>query len=575
MRKRSFLSISHFSLNARYIQTIQPSSPFLIVLLNLQYDCDGQDKNVCLQKKIFGVRKDKSRFDVEVSLTNVHNEGEIYTLILVRDITERTKIDKLKNEFVSTVSHELRTPLTSIRGALGLVLSGKMGSLSDKISGLLNIANTNCLRLINLINDILDIEKIEAGKMTFNCSDEELIAVVKEAIAQNGQFAKKYEVSIEFESKIEQAKVKIDKERIIQVVTNLLSNAIKFSKAQSNVTVCVERLDNLAKVSVTNYGTEISEEFKNRIFQKFAQADSSDSRKKGGTGLGLSISKAIVEHLNGEIGFVSQNNQTTFYFTLPEIKNAKLVENSNHDNNKTRILICENDVDIANLLNIILQQEDYISDIAYSAGQAKELLKANSYDAMTLDLLLPDMDGLSLLQEIRKSPKIQKLPIIVVSVIAKEKRKEFDGKFTVMDWIDKPIQKDKLIEAINRAIKIHEKPNILHVEDDEGIRLITETILEKDANIYQASSLSEAKGILENNNFDLLLLDLDLPDGNGADLIPLVKSEQEQNVATVIFSAYAVDRDLAKKVDAVLMKSNTSNKDLLKIIELIKTRKNK
>lgn len=235
-----------------------------------------------------------------------------------QDITEKREINKLKNEFVSTVSHELRTPLTSLRGSLGLIMSGKMGELPEKVNALLDIANNNCTRLINLINDILDIEKIEAGKMDFDIKPYQLMPLVNQAIELNQHFAQKFSVQIKLVKEIKKEFVNVDPNRLIQVITNLLSNAIKFSIPQSSVDIEITKQKGKVKFSITNYGTEIPQNFKNKIFHKFAQADSSDSRQKGGTGLGLSISKSIIEKMDGTIDFISENTKTTFYFVIPE-----------------------------------------------------------------------------------------------------------------------------------------------------------------------------------------------------------------------------------------------------------------
>lgn len=268
--------------------------------------------------------KDGARWHETQKTPLLNEKGEIVgTTGFSRDITERKEIDKMKSEFVSTVSHELRTPLTSLSGALELVLSGKMGDFSDKIKSLLNMAHNNCYRLTNLINDILDIEKIEAGKMDFEIKTLELMPLIENSIQLNLQYAQKFNTVIKLIEVLPNVFVNADANRLIQVVTNLLSNAIKFSEPDSAVELSVIRFNNNIRVSITNYGMEIPKEFKSRIFQKFAQADSSDSRQKGGTGLGLSIAKLIIENMNGNINFISENNKTIFYFDLPEFINKQ------------------------------------------------------------------------------------------------------------------------------------------------------------------------------------------------------------------------------------------------------------
>ncbi|MDX2273302.1 MAG: ATP-binding protein [Cyanobacteriota bacterium] len=241
-----------------------------------------------------------------------HYEG------LVEDITERKKIDRLKNEFVSTVSHELRTPLTSIRGALGLIVGGVLGELPAQARALTEIAYRSSERLVLLINDILDIEKIEAGRMEFNVQPMALVPIIQQSVEANLAFAAQYGVRVDLEPGYPDVWVNADSNRLLQVLTNLLSNAAKFSPPDSVVKVVVSQQGSFCRVAVIDQGCGISEEFRSYIFQKFAQSDSSNTRQRGGTGLGLSISKAIVEKLGGHIGFDSVVNQgTTFYFDLP------------------------------------------------------------------------------------------------------------------------------------------------------------------------------------------------------------------------------------------------------------------
>jgi PAS domain S-box-containing protein len=266
------------------------------------------------------ISKDGRRFPVLLSVTSLRNElGEITGYLGIgTDITERKKIDKMKSEFISTVSHELRTPLTSIRGSLGLIVGGALGEIPAKAKPLLDIANKNCERLVHLVNDILDIEKLEAEKMVLDIKSLNLSNLIEHAIEKNKGFAEQFKVNLVFHNNAPRVMLEVDQDRFIQVLTNLISNASKFSPLGERVEITSEYLDGWVRVSVADHGEGIPDEFHERIFQKFAQADSSDTRQKGGTGLGLSITKAIVERLGGLIGFnTEQGVGTTFYLKLP------------------------------------------------------------------------------------------------------------------------------------------------------------------------------------------------------------------------------------------------------------------
>ena len=236
----------------------------------------------------------------------------------ITDLNARKKSDQFKNEFSATVSHELRTPLTAIRGSLGLVLGGVAGPVSDQAKPLLQMALTNCERLVRLINDILDIEKMESGKMDFKLESLDLIGLVRHALATNQPLAEAAKIRFVLVTDHDTIKIEGDQDRLIQVLTNLLSNASKYSPEAADVTISITKNEETVRVAVSDSGRGIPHEFHSRIFQKFTQADSSDTRPKGGTGLGLNISKAIVEQLGGSIGFSTELGKgTTFYFDLP------------------------------------------------------------------------------------------------------------------------------------------------------------------------------------------------------------------------------------------------------------------
>lgn len=265
--------------------------------------------------------KNGSLIPVEISLQYiVPPDASPRFVALVRDITERRRIDQMKNEFVSTVSHELRTPLTSIRGALGLIVSGAIGGdLPDKIKTMLDIANNNTKRLLLLINDILDLQKIESGNLDFHFSSVEVMPFVKQAIEDNAGYAEEHSVSLNLTEQIESGRIYADKERLIQVMNNLISNAAKFSPEGEQIEISVSRIAGYIRITVTDHGPGIPEVFHSELFERFTQYDSSDTRQAGGTGLGLSISKLIVEKHNGHIDFVSSLGQgTSFYIEFLE-----------------------------------------------------------------------------------------------------------------------------------------------------------------------------------------------------------------------------------------------------------------
>jgi PAS domain S-box-containing protein len=245
--------------------------------------------------------------------------GEILGLVgISRDITERKLDEQLRDEFISTVSHELRTPLTSIAGSLGLVAGGAAGQLPPNAVNLVKIARSNCERLVRLVNDMLDMERIESGRLEVKPEPVNVRLIAAEAIDANRGFADKYGVTLRLDSGGEDSTVLSDPDWLAQIMTNLLSNAIKFSPKGGEVTVAVDSGGSDVGISVRDHGPGVPEEFRERIFEKFVHVDASDAREKGGTGLGLSIVKGIVERLGGKVACLpAPGHGTIFRITLP------------------------------------------------------------------------------------------------------------------------------------------------------------------------------------------------------------------------------------------------------------------
>lgn len=269
------------------------------------------------RRELVARRKDGSNFPIDVAISRSSQHDQPLFIGVVRDITERRRVDRMKSEFVSTVSHELRTPLTSIVGALGLLAGGAMGEMTDKVQKMIGLAHKNGLRLAALIDDLLDMEKMVAGKMTLNLQRQPLMPLIDQTLETIRAYGDQFEVKFRVVSR-EDLDVLVDAARLIQVLNNFLSNAAKFSPRGGQVEVAVQRLDTAVRVEVIDHGPGIPEKFRARMFQKFSQADSSDTREKSGTGLGLAISKELVERMHGRIGFESVEGQgASFYFELP------------------------------------------------------------------------------------------------------------------------------------------------------------------------------------------------------------------------------------------------------------------
>ncbi|MBA1273702.1 CHASE domain-containing protein [Stutzerimonas azotifigens] len=363
----------------------------------------------------------------------------------IMDLTEHKRVEQLKNEFVSTVSHELRTPLTSIAGALGLINGGVLGAIPAPMQQLLEIAHRNSLRLKHLINDLLDMEKIAAGKMSFNRREYPLRDLLEEALASNQSFAAQHGVRCTLETDTSAARVWVDGLRLQQVLANFLSNAIKFSPQGGEVHLKSSVNEGLVRISVIDQGPGIPDSFRQRIFQKFAQADSSDSREKGGTGLGLAISKELVERMGGCLGFESVVGQgTTFWCELPVLDDPA----QEHGSDKPRLLVIEDEPDTGRLLHMMLRNAGYGVDRVESLHQAREKLAEAQYLAVTLDLHLPDGNGHQLIDEMREHSATRDLPIIVISAANSLDQQQSQPGII---WLHKPISDAQLLAAVERA----------------------------------------------------------------------------------------------------------------------------
>lgn len=521
------------------------------------------------------VNKHGQTLPVTLTVTPIRNDEDELTgfLGIAQDISERKRIDQVKSEFISIVSHELRTPLTSITGAIGLVLGGRLGDIPGKARTLLNTANRNSIKLGYLINDLLDIEKIAAGKMHFDFQTQLIHPILEQSVDENKTYSARQNVKLTLSSELDEAWVKVDENRLKQALANLFSNAIKFSPDGGTVTVRVASADEAIMVSVTDQGPGIPEEFLSRIFQKFAQADSSDTRAKGGTGLGLAITRELIERMGGTIGFESAEGKgSRFFFTLPSVrpgqtrptKEQPVTRQSNPLS--PRILVVEDDPDVAELLKLMLAGAGYKVSVCLNGSQALEAVKTGHYDLISLDLMLPDISGLDIIRHLKQQADTADIPIVVVSAKVEQGRLELNSEADNIGWLAKPIDHQKLIDLVQHQLLDGGRPRILHVEDDTDLHNVVAAMVSDQLILEQAGTVTEAKVLLKQNVYEAVLLDIGLPDGSGWELIPEIESELP-GAAIVILSGEDFSKESHPFVESVLLKNRLTTEQLISVIQ--------
>lgn len=502
-------------------------------------------------------RKDGTTFIGETVGSVIRTpDDEIFGYIEVtRDISARKEVERIKEEFVSTVSHELRTPLTSLSGSLGLVYAGVAGNLPEKATELVSLAYRNSERLISLVNDILDMERLSAGHIEFKMAPVDLREMLLDAEEVNLGYAERYDVKLTIEAPVPAVTVHVDQDRMHQVLTNLISNAVKFTPVGRSVVLSASVLGERIRIEIRDEGPGIPDSLRPRLFERFAQGDASDARQKSGTGLGLAISKAIVDAHYGVLGFEkNQPRGTIFFIELP--LDADDCEATRELGGSGKVLICEDDPDDAAHLLQVVQKAGLQANVAASAEEAQTLFKTNQYDIITIDLWLPDGDGLSLIRNLRELDP--KATFLVISR-SKQPLTGIEG-IKLLDWQTKPVDTVRLRRALKTALENNKRNCILHIEDDPDIRLVIDGLCSDLARVAPAGSLAEARSLLRSGlRPTAIILGLALPDGAGHELFELIRSEPAPKIPIVVFSDGAVETDVLTQADAVILKSEANS----------------
>ncbi len=458
-------------------------------------------------------------------------------MLSFRDISQRYALDRLKDEFISTVSHELRTPLTSIRGALGLLTSGILGEVNEKAANLLRIALTNSDRLVRLINDILDLERIQSGREPLAFRTVQLADIVKQAIEDMQPMADAAGVQLIHDAtKVE---ISADSDRLLQVVTNLLSNAVKFSPPNSPVSVMLRPGVTGVILSVIDHGRGIPADKLETIFGRFQQVDASDSRQKGGTGLGLAICRTIVLQHSGRI-WAERNpvRGSTFRIFLPYQPAPQAASGGTLESEAGHGTLVLADGNATSRPRIAAQ----LARHGYSVVQAatvEQTLSAARHDAQAilLDTALDGMNGWEILPLLRRTDATAHIPVVLLSVEDQEPPKELpagaDG------WVSGPLQEDALLAELARVLcGSGEKARILIVEDDRDLAGVISEVFARDTiTVETAHSFQETIEACAAFQPHLMVLDIGLPDGDGFNVVDWLRQhETRAQLPLVVYS---------------------------------------
>ena len=546
--------------------------------------------------------------DVSITMAPVMDENHqiLGCSVILRDITDRKLAEKRVAEFYSIVSHELRTPLTSIRAVLGLIEGGIVEPGSGEAQELVQVARASADRLIRLINDMLDLKKIEAGKMDMDFEPTSTRELVESCLQALTGMAEEAEVSVSAEHSFERL-VRADRDKATQVLTNLVANGIKFSPPGQSVLVKVSKGETPAKTgeetvrfSVYDRGPGIAEADKVKLFEKFQQLDASDSREKGGTGLGLAISKAIVEQHKGSIGVDSSPGQgSCFWFELPLAQDSNTTASAPPAKTDLpvlprSVLLVEDDQGLSTVLTHCLTNAGYRVEQAFNLAEARICLK-NSPSVILLDVRLPDGNGLSLIEEIKAEGKTKDIPIIVISGEeappdgygdpegnngqTDSGKRHFrptiqKGSARVLDWLRKPFTEEELTRAVVRATKPSAGKRILVVDDDPGLCKVIETQL---VSLGMACVLANdgltALRLAKDEQPNLIILDVNLPQLNAFEILGALKEGERKATPLIIYTGQDLSREqkqeLTLGLTRHLSKRSAGQEDLLQAVQTL------
>lgn len=517
--------------------------------------------------------------------------------------------NRAKSEFLATMSHELRTPLNSVIGFSDLMIAGNVGEISEKQKKFLGNISMSGKHLLALINNILDISKIEAGKMELNCESFAVKETVNEVKQLISPLVEKKVLKVEFSLDEKLVTIYADKVRFKQILFNLASNAIKFTPVGGKITISSQICGEMAQFTVRDTGIGIKAEDQHKLFKPFTQLDSAANRMYEGTGLGLSLVKSFVELHKGKIWFESEVGKgTAFTFEIPLVaclskegtskenteekvkkpaemikKDAEntpsqiipapqIIEPENGSSNEPLILVVEDDDASRELLEVTLTQEGYRVASVTNGKEALELASKLKPFAITLDIMMPGMSGWDVLKHLKLEKQTHDIPVIITTMLDE---KDLGIVWGAVEHFIKPIQKDKLLSTLEKIKEKEAKSSIsVLVVDDEktSVELVAAMLNEKEFSVLKAYGGQEAIDIAIKKLPSLIILDLMMPDISGYDVIKALKSRPDTiDIPIIICTAKDIDqydiKELDKNVSSIMHKGMFTRDDMLDCIK--------